>query len=139
MFHPQPRRVKGIIPTNHGELRKHELVAYHKTRDFKKKIAQLYVPALLNHSEEANGRFPVFKVSKNAFDSLLKKSNAGTQSSTNLRKKHVKPTTNHVAIAAQRHLQNGPRKNVMPAKANSGSSNNNTTQAAAKPKRNDSQ
>lgn len=40
----------GIVRTNHAELRKHELVAYHKTREFRKKIALLYVPVIDAHT-----------------------------------------------------------------------------------------
>jgi len=29
----------GIVKTNEAELRKHELMPYHRTRDFRKKIA----------------------------------------------------------------------------------------------------
>ena len=58
----------GIVRTNNAELRKHELVPYHRTRDFRKKIALLYVPVLDSHTQEADGRPPVFKVGKQAFD-----------------------------------------------------------------------
>ena len=60
-----------IVRTNHQELRKYELTPYNKTRDFRLKIAQLYVPVVSNHLEKANGRFPVFKIPKNAFDQFV--------------------------------------------------------------------
>ena len=66
----------GIVPNNKHELNKHELVPYHKTRDFRKKIAQLYVPVLQGHADKANGRFPVFKVAKNAFDKIPSSANS---------------------------------------------------------------
>ena len=80
----------GIVKTNNVELRKHELVPYHRTRDFRKKIALLYVPVLGTHLEEANGRAPVFKVGKSAFDAMLKKASAGGSASSNVRPKRVK-------------------------------------------------
>ena len=75
---PQPGFVgkptkQGIMRTNQVELRKHELTPYYRSRDFKKKIALLYVPVLGSQVEASNGRFPVFKVHKNAFDALIKK------------------------------------------------------------------
>ena len=79
----------GVVKTNNVELRKHELVPYHRTRDFRKKIALLYVPVLTSHTEDANGRFPVFKVGKSAFDAVLKKASSGSASSNVRPKKNV--------------------------------------------------
>lgn len=77
----------GIVRKNNAELRKHELVRYDRTRDFRKKIALLYVPVLGSHTDGANGRFPVFKVSNNAFDALIKKASSGSASSNQRPKK----------------------------------------------------
>ena len=79
----------GVVKTNNAELRKHELMPYHRTRDFRKKIALLYVPVLTSHTEDANGRFPVFKVGKSAFDAVLKKASSGSASSNVRPKKNV--------------------------------------------------
>lgn len=76
----------GIVPSNESELRKHALLPYYKTRDFRKKIAQLYVPVIESLTTKANGRFPVFNVAQNAFDNLLSKKASGTGSaSSNVR------------------------------------------------------
>ena len=86
----------GIVRTNQIELRKHELCPYHRTRDFRKKIALLYVPVLTSHTEEANGRFPVFKVAKNTFDALIKKACSGSASSNVRPNKVIKKTTSTI-------------------------------------------
>ena len=46
MFSSNRPMKSGILRNNKHELNKHELVPYYKTRDFRKKIAQLYVPVL---------------------------------------------------------------------------------------------
>ena len=70
----------GIVRSNDTELRKHGLTPYYRTRDFRKKIAQLYVPVVTSFAESANGRFPVFKIPKNAFDNILKQGSGSASS-----------------------------------------------------------
>ena len=60
------------------------MTPYYRTRDFKKQIAQLYVPVLTSHIEEANGRTPVFKIGKGVIEALLQK--PGSSSSAHRRK-----------------------------------------------------
>jgi len=83
MLHGGPHRrfvsafkKSGVIKTNRRELQQYALQPYFKTRDFRKKIAMLYVPVLEPHLKSSNGRFPVFKVSATAFDALLKKASS---------------------------------------------------------------
>ena len=68
----------GICKTNQHELNKYELGPYYKKRDFKKKIANMYVPVLESHMEEQKGAFPVFKVSQTAFDAMIKKASSSS-------------------------------------------------------------
>lgn len=70
----------GIVRKNECEFRKHELGAYHTKRDFRRKIANMYVPVLESHLQASNGTYPVFKVSQNAFDSLVKKASGSSSS-----------------------------------------------------------
>ena len=55
-----------IMKKNAHEFNKHKLHPFFKTREFRKKIAFLYYPVVTSHLEESNGRFPIFKLSKNA-------------------------------------------------------------------------
>ena len=85
MFEKQSGGKKpGIVRKNATELNKYEMTPYYRTRDFKKQIAQLYVPVLTSHIEEANGRFPVFKIGKGVIEALLQK--PGSSSSAHRRK-----------------------------------------------------
>jgi len=72
------------VRRNAAELNKYEMTPYYRTRDFKKQIAQLYVPVLTSHIEEANGRLPVFKIGKGVIEALLQK--PGSSSSAHRRK-----------------------------------------------------
>jgi len=111
----------GIVKRNQIELQKHGLVPYHRTREFRKKIAQLYVPILEAHAESVNGRFPVFKLAKNVFDHINQKK-PGSSGSSIVRPSKQKTMPVTYAVNAQsvvaKHLQSGPRKNVIPAKMN---------------------
>ena len=70
----------GIVRKNESEFRRYELGAYHKKKEFRRKIANMYVPVLESHLEASNGSYPVFKVSQNAFDSLVKKATGSSSS-----------------------------------------------------------
>ena len=106
MFHKGPPgfvgaiKKQGLTKLNTFELRKYELVPYYRTREFRKRIAQLYVPIITQHADASNGRFPVFKVSKTAIDALVKKANNGSASSTQRPKKANPVRTNN-------HINNG--------------------------------
>lgn len=67
-----PVKKPGMMRTNQTQLGRHGLQPYYKTRDFRKKIAMLYVPALQKQITESKGRPPVFKISKTAFQNLKK-------------------------------------------------------------------
>ena len=56
---PRPR----IIPRNRSELNKYAITPYHRSRDFRKKIANLYYNVQVKHVEESKGQWPVFKLS----------------------------------------------------------------------------
>lgn len=81
---------QGITTKNHNEMRKYELNPYYKTRDFRKKFAPLYIPIITSHAEAANGRFPVFAVSKQEIDRLVRKS-ASASSFRVKKNNHNKP------------------------------------------------
>ena len=92
VFYSHGSKKQGITSNNGMEMRKYELQPYFKTRDFRKKFAPLYVQIIASHAEEAKGRFPVFKVSKQEIDRLVKKS--GSASSFRV-KKNGNNTSNH--------------------------------------------
>ena len=71
----------GVLKANKSELVKYSLLPFYRTREFRKKIAFLYYPCIMTHLEEANGRFPIFKLSKNAH----LKVKPGTASSNSIR------------------------------------------------------
>ena len=73
-----------IMKKNVHEFNKHKLHPFYKTRDFRKKIAFIYYPVMLNHIELSNGRFPVFKLSKT--NTRLKPGTASTSSIRNTTK-----------------------------------------------------
>ena len=52
---------------NKHEISRYGLIPYHKTRDFRKKIAMLYYNVLPVYTEKQEGRFPVFKLGKNMY------------------------------------------------------------------------
>lgn len=47
---PLKRGVKGVIKQNRRELDKHSLVPYYRTREFRRKIAKIYYPVIIQHS-----------------------------------------------------------------------------------------
>ena len=78
-----PPKKPPIMKKNVHEFNKHKLHPFYKTRDFRKKIAFIYYPVMLNHIEFSNGRFPVFKLSKTT---RLKPGTASTSSIRNTTK-----------------------------------------------------
>ena len=48
---PKPR----VIPRNRSELNKYGMTPYHKSREFRKKIANLYYGVQMKHVEESKG------------------------------------------------------------------------------------
>ena len=42
----------GVIKKNRKEMDKHTLVPYHKTREFRKKIAKIYYPIITDYTKD---------------------------------------------------------------------------------------
>lgn len=45
----------GVIKRNRKELEKNSMVPYHKTREFRKKIAKIYYPVIPNYTYDQKG------------------------------------------------------------------------------------
>lgn len=65
----------------------------------------LYVPIMTQHADAANGRYPVFKVSKQIIENVIKQASSGSASSMRPKKKlekmiHTKPATFNTQYSA---------------------------------------
>ena len=100
-----------IMKKNGHEFTKHKLHPFFKTRDFRKKIAFIYYPVMVQHVQDSNGRFPVFKLSKNAH-LKLKPGTASTSSIQNKAKpahhknqSNIPTSTNFNHMHRDNHVQ----------------------------------
>ena len=96
-----------IMKKNVHEFNKHKLHQFFKTKDFSRKIAFLYYPVVPSYTEAANGRFPVFKISKTTV-MPSNKVKPGTASTGSIRNTNSMKQTNHVKHVSVPTTSNNP-------------------------------
>lgn len=59
---PKKTGLTGVVKRNRKENEKYRLVPYHRTREFRRKIAKIYYPIVPKHTHDSRGVFPIFKL-----------------------------------------------------------------------------